>query len=110
MKPIDLRNATWSEIRGRLHDLRLSAYEAYLNHGPGTTREVARASGMDLLTLRPRTTELLQLGFLVLVNPTGDHRPKEGTYRALTEAEAMDAWLARKADAARLTQLDLALA
>ena len=110
MKAIDYRNATWNELRDHLHGHRASCYEAYLDHGPGTTRQIAEASGIDLLTLRPRTTELLQLGFLELV-PEPDrpekHRSKEGTYRALPMAAAEGLFLRRQHEATRETQLAL---
>lgn len=111
MKPIDYRNTTFNELKGQLHGMRVAAYEAYLDHGPGTTRQVAEASGMDILTLRPRTTELLQLGFLELVPEKEDgHRSKEGTYRALPESAALGLFLRRQHEATRETQPELVLA
>lgn len=110
MKPIDYRNTTFNELKGHLHGMRIAAYEAYLDHGPGTTRQVAEASGMDILTLRPRTTELLQLGFLELVPDPDGHRSKEGTYRALPESAALSLFLRRQHQATRETQPELVLA
>lgn len=110
MKPIDYRNTTFNELKGQLHGMRIAAYEAYLDHGPGTTRQVAEASGMDLLTLRPRTTELLQLGFLELVPDKDGHRNREGTYRALPESAALGLFLRRQHEASRETQPELVLA
>jgi len=108
MKAIDYRNITWTEICSHVHGLRASCYDAYLDHGPGTTRQIAAASGIDLLTLRPRTTELLQLGFLELVADRDDnHRSKEGTYRARDLGDAMAHFLQQQHDATRETQLAL---
>lgn len=80
------RDATFKDLQRRLVHLRLSVYEALAHHGPCTTRELARACDIDLLTVRPRVTELVQLGFTILVGHTPDNH--EGIYQALTMAEA----------------------
>lgn len=79
MKPIDFRNETFKQLEERLNPIRMAVYNAWLEHGPGTTRQVADRSGIDLLTLRPRTTELYQMG-LVVPHEIQDQRP-EGVYR-----------------------------
>lgn len=94
MKPIDLRNATWNEICETLCGRRLAAYEAWQQWGPGTTHEVAERSGMSVLTLRPRTTELCQLGFVALC---GDVACKEGIYAAVPEDIALERFTAARA-------------
>jgi hypothetical protein len=79
MKPIDYRNDTWEMVQGRmLADERYKVWTAFRHHGPGTTREVATRSGTDLLNLRPRATELYQLGFLAVAG-----EGNEGIYTAL---------------------------
>jgi DNA-binding MarR family transcriptional regulator len=89
MKPIDYRNATWNEVQARVVSDRLDVWLAFSRHGPGTTREIARRSGMDILNLRPRATELYQLGFLdVVEDPTSKARTREGVYVALSEEQA----------------------
>jgi hypothetical protein len=106
MKAIDFRNATWQEIRENLRGRRLAAHEAWLRWGPGTTHEVAERSGMSVLTLRPRTTELLQLGFVQLIEAHG----KEGMYAAVNEDIALERWTAaRAAERAEGAQLPLQL-
>lgn len=100
---IDFRTAQWADIRRQVHRLRETALQHWRTHGPGTTREVANRSGMDLLTLRPRTTELLQLGFLVCTNEHG----KEGIYQALSDEEAEQAFSEQKALAAECSQGEL---
>lgn len=95
MAPIDFSNATWREIQGRLVHLRASVYEALLEHGPCTTRELAQACGIDLLTVRPRITELAQLGFVVCDGGHGN----EGVYSALTIAQAETLFIQRQAAA-----------
>lgn len=86
MKAIDYRNHTWDHVRGHLSGLRMQTYTAYVNYGPGTTREIAAKSGISLLTLRPRTTELLQLGFVEILDGTADGR--EAIYISVPESIA----------------------
>lgn len=95
MVPIDFRNATWRDIQGRLVSLRASVYEALLEFGPCTTRELTKYCDVDLLTIRPRMTELVQLGFAECL----DERGGEGTYRALTTTEAEAMFHARQREA-----------
>jgi len=98
MKPIDYRTATFQDIRGQLTLLRAKTWDALDLHGPCTTRELARDSGLDLLTVRPRVTELVQLGFAECVNE--DQAGHEGIYKALTTAEAEALFERRKLEAA----------
>lgn len=93
-KPSDFSKATFRDLQNRLVHLRLSVYEALAHHGPCTTRELARECGIDLLTVRPRMTELVQMGFAVCINEGQDGH--EGIYRALTLAEAEAAFHARQ--------------
>lgn len=88
MKPTNIRDATFSSLRQNLGDARKAVYEAWVVHGPATTRELARKSGIDILTLRPRTTDLYNLGLVELV---GTERTFEGVYRAVAE-ERWSAW------------------
>jgi|GEM_PF-1977429 len=88
----------FQELQGQLFALRLSVWDALAHHGPCTTRELAHECGIDLLTVRPRVTELVQMGFAVCVNE--GEQGREGIYRALTLAEAEAAFEARQAAAA----------
>jgi len=97
---------TFAELKGKLFSLRLSVYEALLEHGPCTTRELARVSEIDILTVRPRITELCQFGFVVEDEAT-DRRGHEGTYRALTLAEAEVAFKTRQKEAVEQGVLEL---
>jgi len=83
MTTTDLRNATFAIVRQNLSDSRRAVYEAWVAHGPTTTRDLAARSGIDILNVRPRTTDLCELG---LVELAGDHRAAEGIYRAVAEA------------------------
>ena len=83
MKPINFRNETFAELRARLNEDRARVHSAWLAHGPGTTREVAATAQIDILTFRPRSTELYQMGLLSLVDKAGH----QGVYGARTVAE-----------------------
>ena len=86
MKAIDYRNHTWEHVRGHLSGLRMQVYTAFVHHGPGTTREISAKSGISILTLRPRTTELLQLGFIEILG--GDDTGREAIYISVPESLA----------------------
>lgn len=90
MTPIDFRNHTWHSLHSQLSGLRRGVWLAWINHGPGTTREVAHRAGIDILAFRPRSTELFQLGLLFLAS---QHPAKEGIYQARSMAE-WQAWFA----------------
>ncbi len=105
MTPVDYRNETFEGIRARVSHLRLAVYQELQSMGPSTTRELARKSGMDILTVRPRVTELIDLGWVVLAT---DRPGNEGIYRALSEVEARALFAQRRA-AAGPVQTELAL-
>jgi DNA-binding MarR family transcriptional regulator len=101
MKPVDYRDETWESLQDRLRGLRGEVLAALKAHGPCTTRDLARRSGIDILTVRPRVTELLQLGWAVCTAGEGG----EGIYRAASYAEARRTFEteARRARDAQLT-------
>lgn len=95
MSPIDYRNATWEGIQNRLTGNRLAVLDALRQHGPCTTRSLAAAMDWDILNVRPRVTELFQLGFVA--DATADETPtREGTYVALSDEEALESFRTRK--------------
>lgn len=101
MTPLDYRNTTWELVRAQLLGRRLAVYGELARLGPCTTRQLAQLSGMEILAVRPRITELLQLGFADMVQPADPQHPgKEGVYIAIPEAAALQAFLARQAEAA----------
>lgn len=63
-------------------------FTAWAVYGPGTTRQVSEAAGIDILMFRPRTTELLQMGLLKIAGSGSSG--KEGVYRLATEEEWED--------------------
>lgn len=96
MKTVDWRSESWADVRARVDRMRETVWLALLAHGPCTTTELAARSGLSILAIRPRCTELEQLGFAEV----GAHVPGQGhIYRALTEAEAQDHFALRSMDA-----------
>jgi hypothetical protein len=80
MKPIDYRNATLDQILERLQGQRLAVYEGLKQYGPCTTRELADAIPMSILSVRPRVTELCQINLAQLA--FGSVSRSEGQYEA----------------------------
>jgi hypothetical protein len=128
MKPIDFSRETYATLKPRLAADKQRVYQAWADHGPGTTREVATRSGIDILTFRPRTTDLVDLGLVRLVedgeliqrevplepstlNPqhstcvSWQHQQHgtEGTYKARTLGEWQQ-WLTLQREAADQTK------
>ena len=102
MTPIDFRNATFADLQARLPGGRTAVLAAWIKYGPGTTAVVAARAQISILTFRPRTTELLQLGFVCL---SEEQRYRgQALYRARTDAE-ISTWLAEK----RERQTEMAL-
>lgn len=97
---------TFKDLQRQLVHLRLSVWEALQEHGPCTTRELANACGIDILTVRPRMTELLQCGFVVEVCDPAK-KQHEGIYKALTLPEAEDAFNERQRHATEQLALGL---
>ncbi len=90
MKPIDFSLMTFEDIRANLSEARERVHRAWLAHGPGTTREVAAKAEIDILTFRPRTTELYELGLVELIDQVkGEYSTTthQGIYRARTMAD-----------------------
>lgn len=102
MKPVDFRNETFDQIRERLIEDRELVHRAWLAHGPGTTREVAAKAGIDILTFRPRSTELFQIGLLAVMGKDGH----QGIYQARTLND-WEFWCAEQRRAAINPQLQL---
>ena len=82
MKPIDLRDATFAGLsREFLTGARLTLYRDLLERGPSTTRALAERTGISIFTVRPRVTELAQIGLVKL----GEAAGREGIYCAIQE-------------------------
>jgi len=98
MKPVDFRNAAWSEIEGRLTGLRRAVWQGLVVHGPSTARALASEMGMDLLTVAPRLTELGQIG-LARLAPEDAQKGRRGVYEAVGMTAAREAFDAMQAEA-----------
>lgn len=83
MTPVAIATANWHNLRAGLAGRRLQVYWAWVAHGPATTRELAARSGLPLLTVRPRTTELVNTGLVRLDGVAAG----EGIYRPAARSE-----------------------
>lgn len=83
MTSTTVRNEQYLAIAPHLRELQLTVLGALVDHGPCTTRALAIRAGIDLLTVRPRVTELLEMGLATIAG----RAPEGGLYRALTIAE-----------------------
>jgi len=82
--PTEIRDESFAALRPEvLTGCRRTVFEALLAGEPCTTRELADRIGMSLLTVRPRVTELLQSGLVVLAGKRGH----QGVYRGVRESE-----------------------
>lgn len=73
----DIRNEVHAGIRPSVRALQGIVWELLGQHGPCTTRQLSERSAMSIFTVRPRVTELLELGMVELVGREG----REGVYR-----------------------------
>ena len=116
MKPIDYRNATFDAIRACLTGQRLRVYDGYRAHGPCTTRELSQFIQISILSVRPRTTELVDLDLVKClprrsalakegIAPGAD--PHEGVYAAVPEAAARESFEIKKKETTHHEQMQL---
>lgn len=103
MKTAEFSHGMWQEISECLTSLRKEIYESLLLHGPVTTRELAELTRIDILTVRPRVTELCQAGLARLAERQTSKT--EGRYEAVSIEDAMTA----RVNATRSGQLELRL-
>lgn len=119
MKPIDYRNDTFDSLQDRVAGLRQKVwfawqnYEAMHSNEGATTRQAAAFTNIDILTFRPRSTELYQLGVLMLVGSPLSPQPSqlslrtsEGRYRLRT-IEEWQAWFYAERNTALSSQQQL---
>ena len=86
MTSLDICDWNYDRLQAYLAGQRREVLEAWLTLGPGTTRQIATRARIELLTFRPRTTELVQLCLVKLVGKEGT----EGVYEACSEAETRE--------------------
>lgn len=84
LTPAQIRDASFERRRSWICGMRQTVWTALHDHGACTTDELAFATGISILTIRPRVTELCQLGFAEICGRSED----SGVYRALTLDEA----------------------
>jgi hypothetical protein len=101
MNSTDPRDMTWQEIRDGLTGVREAVWNWLLYKGPATTAAIADGTGIGLLTVRPRVSELVAWGFVECIG-----RAKAGgLYQAVTIQVAH----ARHQERSQERQLDLEL-
>lgn len=79
INPTTIRNETWESIQERLNGERLAVWEALCASTPVTTRELAGIMGRRCEDVRPRMTELCQMGLARCVGKIH----KEGRYQGI---------------------------
>jgi hypothetical protein len=85
LTPEQIRDANWAELKDQVAGDRERCWTSLMLWArPITTRQLAARMEMDLLTVRPRVTELVQLGFARCVGKDGH----EGLYEAVSLADA----------------------
>jgi len=79
----EIRDQNFTSLRATLDERRREVLFALAQHDPCTTRQLALLSHRDVLSVRPRITELKDLGLVVL-----DGRDAgEGIYRCADQDE-----------------------
>jgi len=92
MTPAEIRNHTFDSLRDSLADRRRDVFRAFATLGAGTTEQLAARSGIGLLTLRPRVTELCAVGLLRCLDYVVEHGKRAGVYEAVTDPAQWAAW------------------
>ena len=93
--PAEIKRLNWDQLRSRVSGLRERVYLWLLDKQPEyfTTQAIADALEINLLTVRPRVTELVQLGFVRCV---GRNWQKEGLYEAVPVASVQSSHESRR--------------
>lgn len=86
MEATQIRDSQWKIIQARMTGDCLRVHSAFAKHGPCTTLQLAERSGISPWSVRPRTTQLLQVGLVELVGKDG----REGVYQWVSPAEALE--------------------
>jgi hypothetical protein len=82
MSATDLRLPHYQEIRHTLIGKRLEVYRALASAGASTPTELAGVMGWDKTSVRPRLTELVDMG---RATTTGTRRDSQHVFFAITE-------------------------
>lgn len=84
----EAREAAWERVRGVICGLREDVWVWLHAYGPATTAEMAAGLERPLLTVRPRVSELVAMGFVECTH----RRDHEGVYQARTMQQARAEW------------------
>jgi hypothetical protein len=98
----DISLDNYDQLSGSLDGFRKIVHAWLMSHGPATTRQIAHGTGLDILTVRPRVTELMQAGLADLHGKV--HR--EGMYRGVSIDTAWQRVLAARAEKEGKAQLN----
>lgn len=91
MTPAELRNTNFNSLRDSLTERMLDVYRAFKQFGPCSTAQLAEKSGIGLLSLRPRATDLHGLGLLCEAGERIENG-KRATIYAVTDHATWRAW------------------
>lgn len=91
MTPAELRNHNFATLRDSLAERRRDVYRAFCDHGPATTFELSEKSGIGILTVRPRTCELAEMGLLCKAGERVENGKRVTVY-AITDRATWTAW------------------
>lgn len=89
MRTTDLRPTAWHELREGLEGHRLDVYNA-LAARASTCSELAARIGWPVTSVRPRITELRQMGLVDTTGARRDHQHEFAVVRRATEATQLD--------------------
>jgi hypothetical protein len=98
MTPEEIRDAKWTEIENQVTGQREMVYTSLLACGRCTTEALAAAMEKSVLSVRPRVSELYDLGLVALVGKDGHN----GIYEAIPVFAARQQHEVRRA--ARVSQ------
>lgn len=87
MTTTDIRDTNFEHLRDTLELKLREVYEAFASVGPCTTRQLADAAKIDILTVRPRAHDLCEIGLLRLTGHSKSRGRREGIYEAVTPDE-----------------------
>lgn len=93
MTPEDIRNASWADLEKLVTGQREMVYNSLFACGRCTTSQLAAHMERSVLSVRPRITELYELGLVELVGKQGH----EGIYQTVPVYAARQAHAYRRA-------------
>ena len=102
MKTTDIRDENFTHLCATLDDRRATVLRYLAVYGPCTTRHLAQLSTLDILSVRPRVTELVQMGLVEL----RERVRGEGVYAVRSQRE-WEQWQAQKLEETTTGQLQL---